>query len=51
MTQKNLSTKEKQTRLVVAKGEEGGGGRKNWEFGVSRCKLLYTAWINDKVLL
>ena len=22
-----------------------------WEFGVSRCKLLYTEWINNKVLL
>ena len=37
-------------RLVVAKGEVGGGGM-NWEFGVSRCKLLYIEWINNKVLL
>ena len=22
-----------------------------WEFGVSRCKLLYMEWINNKVLL
>ena len=22
-----------------------------WEFGVSRCKLLYIEWINTKVLL
>ena len=22
-----------------------------WEFGISRCKLLYIEWINDKVLL
>ena len=22
----------------------GGGGRKNWEFGVSRCKLLSIEW-------
>ena len=22
-----------------------------WEFGVSRCKLLYIAWINSKILL
>ena len=34
-------------RLVVA--EEKGG--KDWEFGVSTCKLLYGEWINDKVLL
>ena len=23
----------------------------NWEFGISRCKLLYIGWINNKVLL
>ena len=28
-----------------------GGGRKDWEFGISRCKLLYTKWINHKFLL
>ena len=55
MAQMNLSTKQKQThrhreRLVVAKGETGGRG-KNWEFGISRCKLLYIGWINNKVLL
>ena len=22
-----------------------------WEFGVSRCELLYAEWINNKVLL
>ena len=33
---------------MVAKG--GGGGR-YWESGMSRCKLLYIGWINDKVLL
>ena len=35
---------------MVAKGEGGGGG-KDWEFGISRCKLLYIGWINSKVLL
>ena len=34
---------------MVAK-REGGGGL-HWEFGVSRCKLLYMGWINNKVLL
>ena len=29
----------------------GGGGGKNWEFGISSCKLLYIGWINNKVLL
>ena len=33
-----------------AKGEGAGEG-KDWEFGISRCKLLYIEWINDKVLL
>ena len=39
-----------ENRLVVAKGE-GVGGRMGWDVGVSRCKLLYTEWINNKVLL
>ena len=38
-----------ENRLVVAKGEGGGGGM-DWEFGISRHKLLYIKWIN-KVLL
>ena len=40
-----------ENRLVVAKG--GGSVREGWggEVGVSRCKLLYTEWINNKVLL
>ena len=35
---------------MVAKG---GMGReeKDWEFGISRGKLLYIGWINNKVLL
>ena len=39
-----------ENRSVVAKGEGVGGGMK-WEVGVSRCKLLYIEWINNKVLL
>ena len=35
---------------MVAKGEWGGGG-KDWEFGIGRCKLLYVELINNKVLL
>ena len=31
-------------------GREDGGG-KDWEFGISRCKLLYIGCINNKVLL
>ena len=36
--------------LVVAKGEGCGGGME-WEFGISRYKLLYIEWINNKALL
>ena len=39
-----------ENRLVVVKGERVGGWVK-WEAGVSRCKLLYIEWINNKVLL
>ena len=35
---------------MVAK-EGGGGGRLDWEFRISRCKLLYIEWISNKVLL
>ena len=54
MTQMNLSVKQKQTHgqreLVVTKVERVVGGME-WEIGVSRCKLLYAEWINNKVLL
>ena len=23
----------------------------DWDFGIRRCKLLYTGWINNKILL
>ena len=39
---------------MAAKGEgvgEGAGEGMDWEFGISRCKLLYIEWINNKVLL
>lgn len=32
-------------KIARKKGEEG----KNWEFGISRCKLLYKEWINQQV--
>ena len=52
----NLSMKQTQThrhREQTCGCQEGGwgGGGMKWEFGVSRCKLLYTEWINNKVLL
>ena len=51
----NLSTNRNrltdlENRLVVAKGE-GVEGRMDWEFGVSRYKLLYIGWIKSKVQL
>ena len=44
MTQMNQSTKQKtftdiENRFVVAWGREGEGGL-DWEFGISRCKVL-----------
>ena len=51
----NISMKQKQThrhREQTCGCQRGwGGGGKDWEFGISRCKLLYTGWINNKVLL
>ena len=52
MTQMNLSTKQKQTHrhrehMGGCQGGGGGGGLE-WEFGVSRCKLLYIEWINNR---
>ena len=35
--------------MVVTK--VGGRGGKDWEFGISRDKLLHTGWTNNKVLL
>ena len=49
MTQMNLSIRNRLTgienRLVVAKGEERGGGM-GWDLGISRCELLYREWIH-----
>ena len=53
----NLSTKQKQTHRQREQacgcqgGGEGSGGGMDWEFGMSRCKLLYIGRINNKVLL
>ena len=55
MTQMNLSTKQKQThrhREQTCGCQVGGsGGGMDWEFGISRCKLVHIGWINHKVLL
>ena len=49
----NISMKQKQThrhREQTCGCQGGVSGGKDWESGVSRCKLLYIGWIN-KVLL
>ena len=53
MTHINISTKQKQThrhreQSCSCQGAEGG---KDWEFGISRGKLLYIGWMNNKLLL
>ena len=32
-------------------GCQGGQEGKEWESGISRCKLVYIGWINNKTLL
>ena len=36
-----------ENRLVVAK-KEGSGRGTEYEIGVSRCKLAYIGWVNNK---
>ena len=51
----NLSMKQKQTHRHREQtcGCQGGGvgGGMDWEFGISRCKLLYIERISNKVQL
>lgn len=56
ITQMNLPAEQKQTKtqrtdLWLRRGREGERGERDWEFGISRCKLLYIEWINNNVLL
>ena len=49
----NISMKQtdsQRTDLWLPRGRGCGGGL-DWEFGISRCKLVYREWINSKVLL
>ena len=43
--------KQKQTCRYREQTCGGQGGVMDWEFGISRCKLVYTRWINNKDLL
>ena len=47
----NLSTKQKQTHRHREQTCGCQRGWMDWEFRISRCKLLYIGWINNKVLL
>ena len=51
----NISAKQKQTHRhreqTCGFQRRGGGGGMDWEFEISRCKLLYIEWINNMVLL
>ena len=55
MTQKNPSIEKKQTlehrEQTCGCHEVGGGNERDWEFEISRSKLLNMGWINNKVLL
>ena len=55
MTQMNLSMKQKQTHRhreqTCGRQGGGGGGGMDWEFGMSRYKLVYIGWKNNKALL
>ena len=55
MAQMNLSIKKKQTHAL---GEqfcgcqgEGEASGMDWEFGVTRCKLLPLEWISNDILM
>ena len=53
--QMSSSTPQKRThryreQTCGCQGGRGGGG-KDWEFGVSRRKLVYVGWIHNKALL
>ena len=45
----NRNRNSQKTDLWLPRGRVGGR-REGWKFEISRCKLLYTRWINNKVL-
>ena len=45
---KTETSSQTENRFVM---NQVGGGKMEWEFEVSSCNLLYTEWINNKVLL
>ena len=50
--QKNISMKQTHGHREQTSVTKGNGGRDGLgRFGISRCRLLYIRWINNKVLL
>ena len=49
-TYKTEQTRSHREQACGCQGEGCGGGE-DWEFMISRCKLLYMGWVNNKVLL
>ena len=51
----NLSTEKKQTpghgEQTCGCQREGGRSGIDWEFRVSKCKLLHLEWISNEILL
>ena len=51
----NLFIEKKQTHghgeQTCGYQEAGGRSGRDWEFGVSRCKLLHLEWISNETLL
>ena len=45
----NTNTADQEKLPLQTCGCQGGG--MDWEFWISRCKLLYIGWVNNKVLL
>ena len=48
LRRKQIQTHNIENGLVVAKGERGCWRGMEWQFGVSRCKLLYKEWKNNR---
>ena len=49
----NLSMKQTHRHREQTRDCQGGralGGGMGWEFGISRCKLLYIEWVENKIL-
>ena len=47
---RKLSTKQKQTHGHREQTCDCHRGGMDWGFGIDRCKLSHTGWINNKVL-